>query len=99
MGGAAKANASHLTTVMPGVLSGTRIMDCCACVGALGSVLPLQVGGEGLVGRAHWGKISARGAHHQHRTGKATGQQIVMIASWPAASHENGHAAAWVAGA
>ena len=58
MGRAAKANASHLTTVMPGVSSGTRIMDCCACVGALESVLPLQVAGGGFVSLAHWGEIS-----------------------------------------
>ena len=32
----------HLTTVMPGVSMGTSTIDCCACVGAPGSVLPLH---------------------------------------------------------
>src|SRR5260370_38184431 len=30
-------------TVMPGVSIGTRIMDCCLCFGAVGSVLPMKM--------------------------------------------------------
>src|SRR5258708_39096355 len=29
--------------LMPGVSMGTRIIDCCLCLGALGSVLPMKI--------------------------------------------------------
>src|SRR5215475_6480895 len=61
-GASSKPNTGSIfSTLMPGVSSGTRICDCCWCLAALGSVLPIRIA-------ILMGKTDPSAAKHQQQS-------------------------------